>query len=228
MLHCVFINSSTHVCFFTCLSRKSIDVFFQFVSSDKWSLGWGWLAWLGLSVHTLYFRCFDSVELITDHTYLDTIVTILLSHSWLDSYEFLTVYLQFDSYEPGTAIAAFNTSLFRTNFKQKFELGTAIAAFILFSSNFKQKFELDTAIAAFILFSSNFKQEFEPDTAIAAYNQIKFQAGIWARYSDSCFNTSCWFTSTVMIRFKSVYCMWSLLLNDDTRFHSIYDLMIYK
>jgi hypothetical protein len=32
----------------------------------------------------------------------------------------------------------------------------------------------------------------------------------------------------VMIRFKSVYCMWSLLLNDDTRFHSIYDLMIYK
>jgi hypothetical protein len=28
----------------------------------------------------------------------------------------------------------------------------------------------------------------------------------------------CWFISTVMIRFKSVYCMWSLLLNDDTRF----------
>ncbi len=26
----------------------------------------------------------------------------------------------------------------------------------------------------------------------------------------------CWFISTVMIRFKSVYCMWSLLLNDDT------------
>jgi hypothetical protein len=49
------------------------------VSSDKWSLGWGWLAWLGLSAHTLYFRCFGSVELTTDHTYLDTIVTILLS-----------------------------------------------------------------------------------------------------------------------------------------------------
>jgi hypothetical protein len=77
------------------------------VSSDKWSLGWGWLAWLGLSAHTLYFRCLDSVELTTDHTYLDTIVTILLSHGWPDSYEPLTVYLQFDSYELDTAIAAF-------------------------------------------------------------------------------------------------------------------------
>jgi hypothetical protein len=32
------------------------------------------------------------------------------------------------------------------------------------------------------------------------------------------FTDQCWFISTMMIRFKSVYCMWSLLLNDDTRF----------
>ncbi len=48
------------------------------VSSDKWSLGWGWLAWLGLSAHTLYFRCFDSVELTTDHTLHHT-------YSWVRS-----------------------------------------------------------------------------------------------------------------------------------------------
>jgi hypothetical protein len=32
------------------------------------------------------------------------------------------------------------------------------------------------------------------------------------------FTDQCWFISTMMVRFKSVYCMWSLLLNDDTRF----------
>jgi hypothetical protein len=45
---------------------------------------------------------------------------------------------------------------------------------------------------------------------------------------SSFFILHCWFISTVMIRFKSVYCMWSLLLNDDTSFHFIYDLIIYK
>jgi hypothetical protein len=33
---------------------------------------------------------------------------------------------------------------------------------------------------------------------------------------------NCWFISMMMIRFKSVYCMWSLLLNDDTSSWSSY------
>jgi hypothetical protein len=40
--------------------------------------------------------------------------------------------------------------------------------------------------------------------------------------SDLCCTDQCWFISTMMIRFKSIYCMWSLLLNDDTSSWSSY------
>jgi hypothetical protein len=45
---------------------------------------------------------------------------------------------------------------------------------------------------------------------------VNHQQNDWANWLSMI--EYCWFTSTVMIRFKSVYCMWSLLLNDDTRF----------
>jgi hypothetical protein len=66
----------------------------------------------------------------------------------------LTVYLQFDSYKPGTALlAALNTSLPRSNFNQEFELDTAIAAY---NSGQISSWNLISGISI-----RNFNQEFE-------------------------------------------------------------------
>jgi hypothetical protein len=56
----------------------------------------------------------------------------IIESSWLDTYESLTVYLQFDSYEPGTALSCEIKSLYRTELQgiQLFNSKTSISHWV--------------------------------------------------------------------------------------------------